>query len=97
MWDFYAKARTLDRVLLPGLTHPCDVELSPAAIRAEVPALADATRVMLVLSHECTDDRDYYLRAVTDALNEAWGGTPAFRITRFPVQWGIRVVTFSRR
>lgn len=97
VWDFYAKAHTRDRVLLPDLAHPSDARLTPAEILAEVPALADAKTVVLVASHETAQDRDEMRRRVADALNDAWGATPAFRITSFPVQWGIRVVVFTRR
>lgn len=99
VWDFYASAHTLDRALLPDLSHPCDVLLTPAQILAENPKLAIAKGVVLVLSHECTDDRDYYVHAVATALREAWGQEPNGNggPTPFPVQWGIRVVVFSRR
>lgn len=97
VWDFYAKGDLVERTPLPGLDRPSDAVLTADEVRREVPALVDAKFVVLVLSHECTPDRDHYLKAVLDVLREAWGDTPKFRITPYPVQWGIRVATFERR
>jgi uncharacterized membrane protein len=97
-WDFYAKSGLASkRFVLPAWEKPCDLVLTPKQVLAEVPALPDAHFVALVLSHECTEDRDLYLKVVLDALEETWGVTPSFHVERFPVQWGIRVATFERR
>ncbi len=97
-WDFYAKdSPTSKRIVIPSWEKPCDVVMTSGDVLAEVPSLADAKYVVLVLSHECTSDRDHYLKVVLDALRDAWGETPVFRVTPYPVQWGIRVATFERR
>ena len=71
--------------------------LSADEIRAGYPSIADAKHVVLVLSHECTPDRDHYRSALTKTLLSAWEGGFSIETIDHPVQWGIRVVTFTRR
>jgi len=97
VWDFYAEGAAVRRTPLPGLERPSDAVMTADEVRREVPALADAKYVVLVLSHECTPKRDHYLTVVLDVLRDVWGETPRFEITPYKVQWGIRVATFERR
>lgn len=97
VWDFYDPKGVLGAAPLPALDRRCDEAISADEIRVGYPSLADAKRVVLVLSHECTPDRDHYRRALTQALLSTWrDGFASVETTDYPVQWGIRVVTFTR-
>jgi hypothetical protein len=97
VWDFYDAKGELGALPLPSLDRPCDTQLTSDEIRAGFPTLADAKRVVLVLSHECTPDRSYYRNALSGALSSiADAGFRFDTLVEFPVQWGIRVVVFVR-
>jgi hypothetical protein len=97
VWDFYDPSGALGAQPLPALDRRSDASLSAAEIHAAHPELDGAKRVVLVLAHECTPDRDYYRNVLAEALVGAW--EEGFRLETIddPVQWGIRVVTFTRR
>ena len=97
VWDFYAVGRSVRRTPLPALDRRSDAPLTAPEVAAAVPGLADAKRVVLVLSHECTPDRDHYRNVVAQALFGAWPEGMSVESIDVPLQWGIRVVTFTRR
>lgn len=97
-WAFYSKGRPSDGYhVLPSWARRCDVPATADTVLETVPSLASARFVVLILSHECSDGRDDWMKAVLDALERVWGTTPSFVLTAYPVQWGIRAVAFTRR
>jgi hypothetical protein len=96
VWNYYAEDGGTPAVQVPPDGLPQDALLTPDELLAQVPALAGARQVFLVLSHETTADRDAYRNVVAKALLQAW---PELRIDApvlLPRQGGIRIVRFVR-
>lgn len=87
-WDYYDRGRT-PTVVLEG------PPMSRESLGRAYPFLPELKHVFLVLSHEETNPKDAWAKALHEYYFAEWG---TFQTERedFPASWGIRVWRFSR-
>jgi hypothetical protein len=101
-WDFYDRDGTAPATEVPAADLPSDRATSAEELLARVPAIRDARRVFVVLSHEETDPRDHHATVAREAAAGAWGDASLGEVREphavraLSLQWGIRLFVVDR-